>query len=212
MGNIFEIEQTYLRLINEIEEAEGEITPEIQAQLAITEEDFAQKMNSYQRIITSKLGEINVYNLEISRLSNLVMSRKNLIDRLKKVMIEALNLMGDTGKSGNKTLRTNLYNFYTINKKSVEIDDSELNFKNKELLKYSTIKHDISVSIDKFYQLQEEFPELFSEDKATIQPNKKSLLDALQKLEADKGTLLEDETIKDIPGVTIKSSTSINAK
>jgi len=140
MSNIFEISKEYLNLINEIENAEGEITEEVANQLAITEADFAQKMNAYQRVIKSKEALIAAHKDEKARLDKNIKSMENTITRLKKVMTDALILMGDTGKSGNKTLKTDLYNFFTVDTTSVEVDPTVFNLNEPKAVGFLKIK------------------------------------------------------------------------
>ena len=66
--NIFEIEQDLLSIFDEIEENEGELTPELEEKLAITQENFKNKVESYINLIKIKDGEINTISEEINRL------------------------------------------------------------------------------------------------------------------------------------------------
>ena len=98
MANIFNIELDYLRLMNEIEDAQGEITEEMETFLVINEQDAKDKLNSYAHIITLKESDITIAKDEIVRLQKRIDGREKLIARLEKTMIQAVKMFGTEGK------------------------------------------------------------------------------------------------------------------
>jgi len=104
MANIFNIELDYLRLMNEIEDAQGEITEEMETFLVINEQDAKDKLNSYAHIITLKESDITIAKDEIVRLQKRIDGREKLIARLEKTMIQAVKMFGTEGKTGKFTL------------------------------------------------------------------------------------------------------------
>ena len=125
MNSIFRIQQEYLDLINIIEENEGELTPELEEQLAINIDDFEAKMDSYSNVIALLTGEIATIKVETDRLSKLSNTKSNLVNRLKTNMRDALMLYGDDGKSGNKTLDIGTHKFYTRKNEKLYIPDED---------------------------------------------------------------------------------------
>jgi len=132
--NIFQIEQEYLSIIAEIEELDGELTEELQSRLAINEESRTDKIQAYVNIIKIKQGEVKTIDEEIARLVKVKTSRENTIERLKSVLLQAVKLFGEDGKTGNKQLQLETQKLYTQSSKSLEIDDMEAS-QDEELLK-----------------------------------------------------------------------------
>lgn len=93
--NLYQIEQELLDIYSIISENDGEITPEIEERLAITEGNFAQKLENYSQFITSLNGEVNVCKSEIERINKLIATKQNLITRLQANMLTALRLFGN---------------------------------------------------------------------------------------------------------------------
>ena len=66
--NIWQIQQDLLDIFNELEDNGGELTPELEEKLAVTQEDFKNKIKSYGEVIKSLKGEIDTIDKEIARL------------------------------------------------------------------------------------------------------------------------------------------------
>ena len=101
--NIWQIQQDILAIFDELEENGGELTEELEQQLAISQEDFRSKVESYTNVIKSIKADVAAIDEETKRLANLKKSKNALIDRLSKVIIDAVDKFGETTKSGNKT-------------------------------------------------------------------------------------------------------------
>ena len=71
MSNIFEIEKKYLNIISEIEENGGELTEDLANDLAITENEFKNKVEAYVNIIKSIKNDLALIKDEQSRLKSL---------------------------------------------------------------------------------------------------------------------------------------------
>lgn len=100
--NIFEITQELQDVFAELEENGGELTPELEQQLTVTQNDFKQKVKSYSELIKCTEAEIKLIDEEVDRLKTLKESKKKTIARLEKVIIWAIDKFGETNKSGNK--------------------------------------------------------------------------------------------------------------
>lgn len=92
---IFKIAQEFLDLLNEIEEIEGEITPELEERLKINEANMAKKMEDYCKAI--RYYEMTVANAksEKERLDKLIKRSERSQQWLKDAI---LNVMNATGK------------------------------------------------------------------------------------------------------------------
>ena len=139
--NLYQIEQELLDLYNQIEENGGEITPELEERLVITQENFSSKLENYAKFVKSLEGNINLMDSEIERISKLKQTKQNLINRLENNMLNALRLFGN--KDPQKDIwRYELPTFKlsTRQSQSVEIPDETLidrSFKEYSLSKLS---------------------------------------------------------------------------
>lgn len=124
--SLFNIEAEYLDIISQIEEAEGELTPELEERLAINLENLEAKLKAYNYVISMIKGEIVVIDDEVSRLRALKEVKENLIDRLRKAILQATMLFGEDGKTGNKKLKFDTLQTWTVNKEVVVIDENKI--------------------------------------------------------------------------------------
>lgn len=95
MANIYQIQQDLLAIFDILEENGGELTPELEEQLAITEESFKDKVESYAKVISLYQDDLAAIKRETERLKKLKESKEKLIERLSKVIIEAIEKFGD---------------------------------------------------------------------------------------------------------------------
>ena len=113
--NLYNIETEYLTLMSQIEEAEGELTPEMEEALTINKGQLEGKSIAYLHIITTKEALNSAIDIEIKRLTALKKSNSNLIARLKDRLLQAVNLFGAFEVGINK--------FGTRKSSSVEVED-----------------------------------------------------------------------------------------
>ncbi|NLE06846.1 MAG: hypothetical protein GX638_18870 [Crenarchaeota archaeon] len=137
--NIFEIEQDLLSIFDEIEENEGELTPELEEKLAITQENFKNKVKSYINLIKIKEGELITISSEIDRLKKFGESKAKLITKLQNIIIQSINKFGDTTPKGGK--------FFDYGTGKVNIRKTQIVGTNDELIKFigSDLLHELNV-------------------------------------------------------------------
>lgn len=123
MSNIFQIKQELLAIFDELEENGGELTPELEEQLNITQEEFRDKIKSYSNVVKMLENDIIGIKEEKARLSDLQKSKEKTIERLKKIMIDAVELFGDTTKSGSKYLDFGTGKVSIRNTQVVEVEE-----------------------------------------------------------------------------------------
>ena len=93
--SLYHIETEYLAIINQVEQLDGELTPELEAQLTINEKELQGKSIAYLEFIGSKEA-LNVrLDDEIKRLQAIKKSNDNLISNLKNRLLDAVKLFGD---------------------------------------------------------------------------------------------------------------------
>ena len=119
--NIWQIQQDLLDIFNELEENGGELTPELEEKLAVTQEDFKNKIKSYGEVIKSLKGEIDIIDKETARLKELKDAKNRVIERLSKVIAQAITKFGDETKSGGKFLDYGTGKISVRNTEKVEI-------------------------------------------------------------------------------------------
>ena len=106
-------EQRYL--LSEIEQMEGEITPEMEEQLIITAHQLESKSIAYLEVIKNRESFISTIDDEIKRLQQLKKTSGNLVTRLKDNLLHAVKTFGD--------YEVGLSKFGTRKSTSVEVED-----------------------------------------------------------------------------------------
>lgn len=92
--NLFQIEQEYMSLAQQIIECDGAVTPEIESQLAITEAQLEHKGRGYGFVIKQAESEIEIIESEIKRLEALKSARAKMANRMKDSLKNAMELFG----------------------------------------------------------------------------------------------------------------------
>lgn len=100
--NIFEISKELESVFDELEENGGELTEELEEKLSISQDEFRSKVNAYLSIIKHTESDIDCCDKEIKRLQSVKKNKQNTIDRLKNILVWAIDKFGDSNKSGNK--------------------------------------------------------------------------------------------------------------
>jgi hypothetical protein len=88
------IETEYLTLIAEIEERQGELTPELEKELIINETQLQSKSIAYLEVVSGKEALNIRIDDEIKRLQALKKSNNTLISNLKGRLLQAVKLYG----------------------------------------------------------------------------------------------------------------------
>ena len=120
--NIFNISRDLEDIFYQIEENGGEITPELEEQLAIKEEELHAKLDSYRRVHSKMLSDAKTCKEEETRIAKLRKTKEAQAERLKTTMLEAVQRFGATGKSGNKLVNLPDAKLYTKATACTEID------------------------------------------------------------------------------------------
>lgn len=102
--NIFQIQQDLLAIFDELEENGGELTEELEQKLAITQEEFKDKVEDYTNVIKTLDADMNAIKVEQARLKALYDRKEKVVNKLKEIIINAINEFGDTKKTGVKYL------------------------------------------------------------------------------------------------------------
>jgi hypothetical protein len=95
MSTLYEITIEQKNLINEIEQMEGELTPETEQRLIINESQLQQKSIAYLEVIRAKESFNYLIDGEIKRLQQLKKINNNVIERLNDNLLLAVKTFGD---------------------------------------------------------------------------------------------------------------------
>lgn len=126
-NSLFNITTDRRHILEALEAADGEATPELAEALAINRAEFESKSESYGYIMRKLETDQAAIDSEISRLTALKKSKVNQYARLEERLLEAVLLYGDEGKNGNKYYEVGTFRFRTQrNPKSVDITDEAL--------------------------------------------------------------------------------------
>lgn len=132
MANIYQIKQELLAIFDELEENGGELTPELEEQLNISKEEFRDKIKSYSDVVKMLENDITNIKEEKARLSDLQKSKEKSIERLKKIMVESIEMFGDTTKSGSKFIDFGTGKVSVRQTQAVEVEEDSIDrFANK---------------------------------------------------------------------------------
>ena len=124
--NIYQLQQDIITIFDEIEENGGEITPELEKELAIKQDEFKDKVQNYTKVIKLIEQDLNAIKEEKKRLTDLSISKQKIIDRLTKIIISAINTFGETKPSGVKYLDYGTGSVSVRNSKAVDVDEDLL--------------------------------------------------------------------------------------
>ena len=126
--NLYFIEQELLDIFDTLEENGGELTPELEERLSIAQGDFKEKIENYTHVISKYNADINFIKAEQKRLKELADAKAKVVDRLSKIMIEAIDKFGDEKpKSKAKFVDFGTGIVSVRNSKAVQLNEDVLN-------------------------------------------------------------------------------------
>lgn len=144
--NIYQIEQAYIGLADQL--TEGDVTPELEAQLAITEAQMQEKGRNYGYVIKQLETDCEAIDNEIKRLTALKKTRSNAIDRLKSTLSQAMQLFGIM-EIKTPTLKVSFRKSKSIEiVNESQIDRKYIMVKTVESISKAAIKTDIEAGIE----------------------------------------------------------------
>lgn len=126
--SLYKIEEKLLSILTEIDDNEGELTPELEESLVIAQEDFESKMYGYS-IAVRELGLSSANaTSELLRISKYKDTLDNKIQKLKTAMLDAVMLFGNKDHKGKEIWRfqAGTFKMNTSRSVSTEIFDEAL--------------------------------------------------------------------------------------
>ena len=100
--SIFDIDRELYSLYDEIEEAGGEITPEIEKKLKLNGQEMTNKVKSITNFINKLKADLLAIKSETDRLAKLKKSKENTIKSLTNLVLFAIKKYGTEDKKGKK--------------------------------------------------------------------------------------------------------------
>ena len=117
--NLFNINDDMFRLHQQIEENGGELTPELEEQLTITEHERESKCEGYVSVIGQLKSKSELLKKEAKRLLDAARTYDKSVERLEDNLLSSIVQLG--------SVKTNFVSISTRRNKSVEIaEDAEL--------------------------------------------------------------------------------------
>lgn len=92
---MFQISSKYRELVEELENADGEFTPELLEKLKLTEEDLKQKAEAYGFVIKAKKSRIEHAKNMKKHYDALIKKEEYDIERLEHNLIRAIGIHGE---------------------------------------------------------------------------------------------------------------------
>lgn len=124
--NIYQLQNELLSIFDEIEEAGGEITPELEEELNISIDNLKGKVQDYANVIKHLNTDIAAIKEEKKRLTDLATRKTNLVNRLSKIIVEAIDQFGDVKKSGVKYIDYGIGEVSIRKSQAVEVDENAI--------------------------------------------------------------------------------------
>lgn len=135
MASLYQISEDILRIFNDVESAEGEITDEQYDVLCIKQEELKEKLDSYVKAIKSWEVDDKALKDEKKRFNDRQNVYKNRIERLKAAALQAVLTFGEHGKS-NMFIELPNFRLFSRSSQSIEVDESRVRIFMEEFERY----------------------------------------------------------------------------
>lgn len=135
MASLYQISEDILRIFNDVESTEGEITDEQYDVLCIKQEELKEKLDSYVKAIKSWEVDEKALKDEKKRFNDRQNVYKNRIERLKAAALQAVLTFGEHGKS-NMFIELPNFRLFSRSSQSIEVDESRVRIFMEEFERY----------------------------------------------------------------------------
>lgn len=124
--SIFDIDRELYSLYDEIEEAGGEITPEMEKKLKLNGQEMTNKVKSITNYINKLKADLLAIKSETDRLAKLKKSKDNTITGLTNLVLFAIRNYGTEDKKGKKWIDWGTGKVGVRKSTTVELDDKKI--------------------------------------------------------------------------------------
>ena len=132
MKTLLNIRREYTDLLSRIEEGEGELTPEVEQALSISQQELAEKSLAYIEFIGNLQAQNERIDDEVKRLQHLKRQNTQLLNFLQKGLVHAVQEFG--------TIRAGTHTIGLRHTEECVIEDAE-----RVPDKFKTVRMDIQV-------------------------------------------------------------------
>lgn len=122
MASLYQIQEDILRIFNEVENSEGEITDEQYNALCIKQEELKTKLDAYVKAIKSWEVDEKALKEEKQRLNTRQNVYKNRVQRLKQAALQAVLNFGEHSKT-NMFVELQSCRLFTRNSESIVMNE-----------------------------------------------------------------------------------------
>lgn len=135
--SIFNIEADLEVIFMELEDNGGELTPELEQRLMITQENFENKVSKYVKAIRYYEDNVSILKGRKKGIDDLLKVRENRVKRLRAVITDAVTRYGVKGKSGNSVLELWDAKLFTRNTEAIELKEDRIAILTEEFFDYA---------------------------------------------------------------------------
>lgn len=135
--SIFNVEADLEAIFMELEDNGGELTPEIEEKLKITQENFENKVSKYVKAIRYYEDNVSILKGRKKGIDDLLKVRENRAKRLRAVITDAVSRYGIKGKSGNRVFELWDAKLFTRNTEAVELKEDRIAILTEEFFDYA---------------------------------------------------------------------------
>lgn len=135
--SIFNIEADLEAIFMELEDNGGELTPEIEEKLKITQENFENKVSKYVKAIRYYEDNVSILKGRKKGIDDLLKVRENRAKRLRAVITDAVSRYGIKDKSGNRVFELWDAKLFTRNTEAVELKEDRIAILTEEFFDYA---------------------------------------------------------------------------
>lgn len=126
MASLYNISSEILRIFENVENNEGEITDEEYNSLVIKQEELKTKLDCYVKAVKEFNASAAFCKTEKKSIDDRKKVYENRVLRLKKAMLDAVNNFGEVGKN-NKFIELESCRLYTKASTAVNVDEDRVN-------------------------------------------------------------------------------------
>lgn len=126
MASLYNISSEILRIFENVENNEGEITDEEYNSLVIKQEELKTKLDCYVKAVKEFNASAAFCKTEKKSIDDRKKIYENRVLRLKKAMLDAVNNFGELGKN-NKFIELESCRLYTKSSTAVNVDEDRVN-------------------------------------------------------------------------------------
>lgn len=144
MINLYNLSKEFISIFDELEENGGELTPELEEKLKITQDNLKTGVKSLANVIKSLEYECDCVKGEQKRLKDLYDRKQKVIERLTNILLWAINEYGDTKKTGVKYVAYETGEVSVRKTQAVDVNEELVERVGKELEKTITFTKEIN--------------------------------------------------------------------